>query len=101
MDESPARAERSRLDRKAYTTGETFFDVACGDKGGNRLMKMSGEQEEVVKSAPPRLAEQRFEKRRAADVQQGLGRRSGPPPEAGPQSADQDYALIVQAQPTD
>ncbi len=88
VDQSPAGAERRRLDREFDPAGEPPFDVAFDQKGDDRLAAVPGEQEEVVKSAPPGLAEQRFEKRRAADVQQGLGRRPGPLAKPGPKSAD-------------
>ena len=57
---------------------------------------MSGQQQEVVKTAPPRLAEQDFEKGRSAHVEQGLGRGPGLLAEPRPEPADKDHALIAQ-----
>src|SRR5271166_2106416 len=96
VDQSPARAKWHRLDRQFELAGEPPSDVTFGEESDHRLAEMSGEQEEVVKATPPRLAEQGFEERRPADVEQGLGRGLCPVAEPGPQPADEDRALIAQ-----
>ncbi len=71
MDQSPTRAKRRRLDRKA--AGEPPLDVAFGKKGDERLLARSGEQEKIVKAAPPRFTEQDFEKRAPPTSIRGVG----------------------------
>jgi hypothetical protein len=57
---------------------------------------MPGEEEELVEAASPAFSEKRFQKRRAADVEQRLGRRLCPFAKAGPKPADKDCALKPQ-----
>jgi hypothetical protein len=47
------------------------FEVALAMEGDDRFAYISGKQEDVVEAAAPRLAKQRLEKRRPADLEEG------------------------------
>ena len=96
VSKGAAGPKRGRRDREFDPTGEALLDPTLRQERADELAPASGNQQDLVKSAPTGFADQRFEKRRSAEVKERLRRGCGYLAGPAAEVSDEDCALIAQ-----